>query len=62
MIATGQRRRVAEAAQAGAGEILASLSTAVAGAKEAMLTDRRAVALKGIDEPVEVATIAWRTG
>jgi class 3 adenylate cyclase len=49
------------AAQAGAGEILASLHTALAGAKEAMLADRRAVSLKGIDEPVEVATIAWRT-
>jgi hypothetical protein len=32
-----------------------------AGAKKAMLSDRRTVSLKGIDEPVEVATIAWRT-
>jgi class 3 adenylate cyclase len=48
------------AAQAGAGEILASSHTAAAGAKEPMLTDRRSLSLKGIDEPVEVVTIAWR--
>jgi class 3 adenylate cyclase len=47
------------AAQAGAGEILASLHSALEGADHSMLADRRTLMLKGIPEPVEVATIAW---
>ncbi len=49
------------AALAGPGEILASVHTALEGATGAMLTDRRAVTLKGIVEPVEVTTVGWRT-
>jgi class 3 adenylate cyclase len=47
------------AAQAAAGEILASVQTALDGANASMLTNQRTVTLKGIADPIEVTTIAW---
>src|SRR5262249_22840517 len=58
---TGVHEAARIAAQASASEILASVSTALEAAPGATLTDRRAVTLKGIEEPVEVATIVWKT-
>jgi hypothetical protein len=37
------------------------VTTVLEAAPGAALTDRRAVTLKGIPEPIEVATIAWKT-
>jgi class 3 adenylate cyclase len=49
-------------AHAQAGEILASLHTALAGANAAAITAQRQVELKGISEPVQLASIAWSRG
>jgi class 3 adenylate cyclase len=42
-----------------AGEIVASAST-VGGLDEVVISNRRSVSLKGIAEPVEVVSVAWR--
>lgn len=46
-------------AEAGAGEIVASASS-VDGLEGLELIDRRSVTLKGIAEPIEIVSIAWR--
>ena len=48
------------ATQAGANEILASESTLAATDDRFDITDRRSVELKGVSEPVVVATVTWR--
>jgi class 3 adenylate cyclase len=48
------------AALAAGGEIVASAATLDAAAGDFPVEERRAVTLRGIDEPVEVATVSWR--
>jgi adenylate cyclase len=48
------------ASLAGGGEILASAATIDAAQTDLAVEGRRTVTLEGIDEPVEVATVAWR--
>ena len=48
------------AALAGGGEILASAETVADAADGVQVAESRSVTLKGIAEPVEVASIAWR--
>ena len=47
-------------ALAGAGEILASRDSVRDGARRFSVSDPRAVELKGISEPVDVVSVAWR--
>ncbi len=59
-IGTGVTRASRIAMAAGTAEILASATTLAAARGQYTATDPRGVMLKGIAEPVDVTTIAWR--